>query len=223
MDGSSPLVRGTAEKITIRELVNRFIPARAGNRQSRPRQKRHTAVHPRSCGEQSVAGITSTGTFGSSPLVRGTVNQLHGHAAHVRFIPARAGNSPPCAFLQAAAAVHPRSCGEQHAPDGNSVFDAGSSPLVRGTAESSRIWSQDVRFIPARAGNRSGGIIQVALFTVHPRSCGEQTALMSHLTVNCGSSPLVRGTEAMIKLHILSIRFIPARAGNRLLLLTQNH
>ena len=51
---------------------------------------------------------------------------------------------------------------------------------------------------------------------VHPRTCGEQTALIAAAKADIGSSPHVRGTVSLILWRLTIDRFIPARAGNRL-------
>ena len=50
---------------------------------------------------------------GSSPRVRGTVAILDCLLAHIRFIPACAGNRSGTSTAQIATPVHPRVCGEQ--------------------------------------------------------------------------------------------------------------
>ena len=93
----------------------------------------------------------------------------------VRFIPARAGNSVrychdvlSCAGLP----VHPRACGELRLKTDNC----------------------GLRFIPARAGNSVPGFGPELRFTVHPRACGELFFFFALLLHLFGSSPRVRGT-----------------------------
>ena len=75
----------------------------------------------------------------------------------------------------------------------------------------------DLRFIPARAGNRSNSEEQVCNGRVHPRTYREQGAKIGYVDTENGSSPHVQGTDAM-RTSVLAIpRFIPARTGNRLL------
>ena len=71
----------------------------------------------------------------------------------------------------------------------------GSSPRVRGTAETGGPESVFVRFIPACAGNRQ---------------CGRLCVMPPG-----GSSPRVRGTEPGPMPGVPASRFIPACAGNR--------
>jgi len=216
--GSSPHVRGTAKRCILSLDVPRFIPARAGNRLSHALPPTSTAVHPRTCGEQSQTASSSCSSSGSSPHVRGTGFALRGNLVFSRFIPARAGNrrrrpSSPCTRT-----VHPRTCGEQSPADllGNLPF--GSSPHVRGTVQGQVRRQPGKRFIPARAGNRILVMGQSLTYPVHPRTCGEQSSDLIALKTLIGSSPHVRGTGLFNLIRDQLYRFIPARAGNRNLL-----
>ena len=66
-------MRGTGFVQAKLLLMDRFIPAHAGNRSAGLMLQEQIAVHPRACGEQAVKSF------------------LRGH--RVRFIPAHAGNS----------------------------------------------------------------------------------------------------------------------------------
>ena len=91
--GSSPLARGTRVDLELRELLLRFIPARAGNTIPTHGSFLARAVHPRSRGEHKLIRHTKAAAAGSSPLARGThVHQEHARQ-RIRFIPARAGNT----------------------------------------------------------------------------------------------------------------------------------
>ena len=57
-------------------------------------------------------------------------------------------------------------------------------------------------------------IFSKALATAHPRSRGEHSSLQVSKTLDCGSSPLARGTYSALFRRVRSIRLIPARAGN---------
>ena len=91
--GSSPLARGTRRRAGVHPRSRRFIPARAGNT-GRPRPgSPPPPVHPRSRGEHVLMGRQRRGHLGSSPLARGTRAREPVEARHLRFIPARAGNT----------------------------------------------------------------------------------------------------------------------------------
>ncbi len=178
--GSSPRVRGTDGEI-IHPLANqRFIPARAGNSDACYPQSAPQTVHPRPCGEQMQKLDYSRISYGSSPPVRGTDFFHCFWAFPTRFIPARAGNSRKKLEMMADRAVHPRPCGEQddlaNIPEGAT----GSSPPVRGTGIQSLLCGDKRRFIPARAGNRTGRSGLLPVCSVHPRPCGERSRRSSH-------------------------------------------
>ena len=173
------------------------------------------AVHPRSCGEQTVIIALVAVEFGSSPLVRGTGRASSYFLSRWRFIPARAGNRSRRPPTVSTITVHPRSCGEQVQSAMSTGDAAGSSPLVRGTDDSPETGTEGFRFIPARAGNRIRSDWQHDSDPVHPRSCGEQKAGRINSEAILGSSPLVRGTDSRARSPGTSFRFIPARAGNR--------
>ena len=90
---------------------------------------------------------------GSSPLARGTSDNLNGIIDKIRLIPARAGNIEPKIAPLRYGTAHPRSRGEHKAvyktPDG----EIGSSPLARGTCDAGGGFFCNTRLIPARAGN----------------------------------------------------------------------
>ena len=94
--GSSPRVRGTPESARYILGGIRFIPARAGNTNSDDTERILTSVHPRACGEHGSKLTNSIVITGSSPRVRGTQFETEFMAYMVRFIPARAGNTPKC-------------------------------------------------------------------------------------------------------------------------------
>ena len=71
--GSSPRVRGTVYLRGADCLVDRFIPACAGNSARITHSARVPAVHPRVCGEQIQRIADQPLYCGSSPRVRGTV------------------------------------------------------------------------------------------------------------------------------------------------------
>ena len=91
--GLSPLARGTlAESGRLSGKV-RFIPAGAGNTNSRPEPVNRSAVYPRWRGEHDKDGKMSKIRTGLSPLARGTPGQSRRHWRIKRFIPAGAGNT----------------------------------------------------------------------------------------------------------------------------------
>ncbi len=112
----------------------------------------------------------------------------------MRFIPAGAGNTCSSIRSRSTVAVHPRWRGEHFAQPSGPLRWAGSSPLARGTHLFLLLLGQELRFIPAGAGN-------TAIFM--PGRC-----------ILSGSSPLARGTPSQGRCPCRPGRFIPAGAGN---------
>ncbi len=131
-----------------------------------------------------------------------------------RFIPAPAGNicrhrQPPGRLP-----VHPRACGEHLGAVSNGRPYSGSSPRLRGTYLPERERGQDIRFIPAPAGNIDFLACYAGKVSVHPRACGEHSQSVSEPVIHCGSSPRLRGTCLRRGFPGRLFRFIPAPAGN---------
>ena len=151
---------------------------------------------------------------GSSPRVRGTGASQHVDRRCLRFIPACAGNRSSQYVSMMSIAVHPRVCGEQAKSPAHYYQALGSSPRVRGTGDCGRGRGGRVRFIPACAGNSIGRDCHLGWSPVHPRVCGEQPRLALFGDASSGSSPRVRGTVEREVNRARSQRFIPACAGN---------
>ena len=193
--GSSPLARGTPLAFLARRECRRFIPARAGNTGAGFSPSGVAPVHPRSRGEHITASSPTCARRGSSPLARGTRPRRRPHSGRHRFIPARAGNTPPPGARMTAPTVHPRSRGEHALTRDLSSRPSGSSPLARGTRRDPPRRVREPRFIPARAGNTPAGAGSRAASSVHPRSRGEHRPASRRMEPAAGSSPLARGTH----------------------------
>ncbi len=173
-------------------------------------------VHPRACGEQWTADTSKAGITGSSPRMRGTETQSPYNIFHHRFIPAHAGNRRNAGPRRRNVSVHPRACGEQQTLGQRCGPSDGSSPRMRGTVVRNLESVLSERFIPAHAGNRLMSNIEFSKSSVHPRACGEQRTKIAIVKDENGSSPRMRGTEALGKARPSAVRFIPAHAGNSL-------
>ena len=168
------------------------------------------------CGERELTACDAEYPPGSSPRVRGTLRILLAKAGQERFIPACAGNALPFPDEVPGSAVHPRVCGERQNRRDAANQSVGSSPRVRGTLLFPDIDDKAVRFIPACAGNAITDIPRFPKAAVHPRVCGERSRMKLISSCMCGSSPRVRGTQAIYRRAGLLHRFIPACAGNAL-------
>ena len=154
--------------------------------------------------------------MGSSPLARGTraIEQLEEVVDGL--IPARAGNTSGCVIHGRWSRAHPRSRGEHRSGGRRESRHGGSSPLARGTHYTPACRAATMGLIPARAGNTPGGRLCCRDDRAHPRSRGEHRSDSFMRWYFSGSSPLARGTPRMLRLSVLCLGLIPARAGNTL-------
>ena len=131
--GSSPRGRGTPGHGRGSRYRARFIPARAGNTGALVPVCGRRPVHPRAGGEHPGTAEDLDIAHGSSPRGRGTLDFRSFPNLPLRFIPARAGNTPCRAPTPAGLTVHPRAGGEHEASYRENTRNAGSSPRGRGT------------------------------------------------------------------------------------------
>ena len=212
--GSSPQARGTPILALLPCACRRFIPAGAGNTDATHRLFIQLSVHPRRRGEHSVGRAADLYSAGSSPQARGTLIAEDVQDGLRRFIPAGAGNTVAGVAQAAGPAVHPRRRGEHvPIPSGRFIM-TGSSPQARGTHYPSTPGVDDVRFIPAGAGNTAAPTSGVPTSAVHPRRRGEHFSRERWVPGAPGSSPQARGTLCRLSAYTSTCRFIPAGAGN---------
>ena len=150
-------------------------------------------AHPRSRGENTIAGVNSTDGQGSSPLTRGKLRY-------------RAGGRNPVV-------AHPRSRGENWPTSGMTVAGQGSSPLTRGKHSATRSRAEPGGLIPAHAGKTNDRLERAAHPGAHPRSRGENVPLSLDHPNLTGSSPLTRGKRAYSADGSAFRGLIPAHAG----------
>ena len=91
--------------------------------------------------------------MGSSPLARGTPEDIVKTELTAGLIPARAGNTPYVCSIGGGVWAHPRSRGEHLVGHYRVPFQWGSSPLARGTLSYVGLAVCATGLIPARAGN----------------------------------------------------------------------
>ena len=91
--GSSPRVRGTPSERKIPHVATGIIPACAGNTSSSGMRLSRFGDHPRVCGEHGRIVTINGNVKGSSPRVRGTLNNLNLPCFSIGIIPACAGNT----------------------------------------------------------------------------------------------------------------------------------
>ena len=150
-------MRGTRCDRHFRLLIQRIIPAHAGNTTHPLPTHSQSEDHPRACGEHAKRDTATQSRSGSSPRMRGTLVIALRPESCMRIIPAHAGNTAAGLTQQQEPGDHPRACGE-HYVQKYTIFDnPGSSPRMRGTRYSNQRRTRCNRIIPAHAGNTTGG------------------------------------------------------------------
>ena len=208
------ILRGALFNRADERAEHGLIPARAGNMLKNSHTRRLSSAHPRSRGEHLSRVYGLTVEEGSSPLARGTPDELPVDDRLVGLIPARTGNMLTLTIERVKVWAHPRSHGEHPVPIALGMVKPGSSPLARGTRHYEvRVFLQP-GLIPARAGNIAGNHRYRPIGWAHPRSHGEHSFPLSTSARGLGSSPPVRGTLAVRVRKCDLLGLIPARVGN---------
>ena len=110
--GSSPRMRGTPRGIHLGYVGHGIIPAYAGNTIIRSRSRKMRWDHPRVCGEHANEIGASQSVAGSSPRMRGTLDETCAIELRYGIIPAYAGNTVHRNKGYIQNRDHPRVCGE---------------------------------------------------------------------------------------------------------------
>ena len=151
------------------------------------------SAHPRSRGENGVAGDGHGQESGSSPLTRGKLPGGGPGSRARRLIPAHAGKTAPGLGAPPPWPAHPRSRGENTGLGGEVAEVGGSSPLTRGKPVTCTDARSSTRLIPAHAGKTRPPQDEDDCYT--------------------GSSPLTRGKRGLGTPGRRHRRLIPAHAG----------
>ena len=212
--GPSPRVRGIRRLDLEADLIGGSIPACAGNPRGRSGATASRGVHPRVCGESTVAESIQGSQRGPSPRVRGIRDVALDGGVATGSIPACAGNPRSVIVIRTAPRVHPRVCGESGRPPGSRCRGSGPSPRVRGILPADPQAALLPGSIPACAGNPTTSPRSVPLAWVHPRVCGESRHAPFHPAFLGGPSPRVRGIRQNAQGRRPGRGSIPACAGN---------
>ena len=150
--GSPPHRRGKGGTDRSGDLRHGFTPAQAGKSWNRHRPSRHSANHPRACGEKPNSRRMSSCRVGSPPRRRGKVAEQSDFLRNLRITPAWAGKSCPAARMLPRTRDHPRIGGEK-APVLSLIRGMlGSPPHRRGKGFNVARKLSTVRITPAWAG-----------------------------------------------------------------------
>ena len=150
---------------------------------------------------------------GSSPRVRGKLDDPPRQDQGARLIPACAGKTNPAKVSDLSCSAHPRVCGENFSLFRRNSRPRGSSPRVRGKPASAAHSFTNSGLIPACAGKTFRYPIRSRARPAHPRVCGENVWTTDQGRRGVGSSPRVRGKLGVGVVAGLLRRLIPACAG----------
>ena len=89
----------------------------------------------------------------------------------------------------------------------------GSSPRMRGKLNYVINKANEIRIIPAHAGQTYRFLVPLGPDSDHPRACGANTLCFVRLTGDFGSSPRMRGKQVLPLTLGVERRIIPAHAG----------
>ena len=145
--------------------------------------------------------------------MRGKLHPRVHRVAEVRIIPARAGQTVSVLKVSGEVTDHPRACGANEEPSQSELFDAGSSPRVRGKLRYRHYPLLVARIIPAHAGQTCCRRRPSRSRPDHPRACGANNFEESKPLPAIGSSPRMRGKPSTRGLQGTRRRIIPAHAG----------
>ena len=190
-----------------------LIPAYAGKTIGQMPRSCQCWAHPRVCGENTLFAKINAQNCGSSPRMRGKLRSVRAPRPGRGLIPAYAGKTESLGSAEEAHRAHPRVCGENTPLARRGGVYLGSSPRMRGKPPLYETNSDRARLIPAYAGKTNSRKCTHARRPAHPRVCGENRALKSHLLGMWGSSPRMRGKPSARIGAASRGRLIPAYAG----------
>ncbi len=150
---------------------------------------------------------------GSSPRMRGKRSPGRQPKPTRRIIPAHAGQTTTGRNAKLTAPDHPRACGANQCFAAVVQAPHGSSPRMRGKLGGLVQSGDDVRIIPAHAGQTDLPYGRAIESTDHPRACGANDFRHHVHGANAGSSPRMRGKLGVEPEATLAQRIIPAHAG----------
>ena len=152
---------------------------------------------------------------GLSPRLRGNARHVDIRAGLLGSIPALAGERGSELRISTHIGVYPRACGGTKNASREQSLVRGLSPRLRGnghdrTAERGRGGS-----IPALAGERPWEGLYTTSFRVYPRACGGTHSNSYVRSPASGLSPRLRGNVENVSGGYVTLRSIPALAGER--------
>ena len=222
-EGSSPRVRGKLLQFVYTMRFLGLIPACAGKTATGNAYIKVERAHPRVCGENTIWAAPLVPKTGSSPRVRGKLDELQSRISDAGLIPACAGKTTASQSRESESQAHPRVCGENSAIWFLRFRSPGSSPRVRGKPVFPSRQPDNERLIPACAGKTNTVGTVSASGRAHPRVCGENLDWFVMALQLGGSSPRVRGKRFSQRILRPRVGLIPACAGKTRASSNTNH
>ena len=216
--GLSPRMRGNRSPCRLGWRWLGSIPAYAGEPTVSALPTGSTAVYPRVCGGTPALKFCVPPMNGLSPRMRGNPSVTLAIALAYRSIPAYAGEPPHQRAAQGPNPVYPRVCGGTPPVQHSWHPCPGLSPRMRGNQVLHVMASLRMRSIPAYAGEPGRPGRRVASIWVYPRVCGGTLGGMVGRHPVHGLSPRMRGNLNAYRDLALTLRSIPAYAGEPSLL-----
>ena len=214
--GLSPRVRGNHGHGREPRKPPGSIPACAGEPLRQAPATSTTTVYPRVCGGTRVSSGLNNVSGGLSPRVRGNLSRGTVMSRGTGSIPACAGEPPTSPATVATPEVYPRVCGGTSSSGTPACTNVGLSPRVRGNPKSGHHSGCSARSIPACAGEPRWPGAATRGPSVYPRVCGGTGCAFEHVYTSLGLSPRVRGNRPSALAEQLTLRSIPACAGEPL-------
>ncbi len=206
-------MRGKLHAVLPYGFRDRIIPAHAGQTVNPRDCVRIITDHPRACGANHQRQRPSEDDAGSSPRMRGKRPESVKTRSRQRIIPAHAGQTQVLDGFAHVHADHPRACGANLACFCTLYLLRGSSPRMRGKHRRLFIRAAVARIIPAHAGQTQQTRNRRPRRSDHPRACGANQHGSAAQIARVGSSPRMRGKLRRFLDFLLTIRIIPAHAG----------
>ena len=170
-------------------------------------------VYPRVCGGTEANIYIPKSGKGLSPRVRGNPAAASRASGRSRSIPACAGEPTRGMAQVNRLEVYPRVCGGTNRRRHSIQPAGGLSPRVRGNQVDVENFGITAGSIPACAGEPPSRWVSTTRQKVYPRVCGGTSICGMNPPTRQGLSPRVRGNHYPGRGACLSLRSIPACAG----------
>ena len=145
--------------------------------------------------------------------MRGLQRDCDAMSSTLRYNPAYAGTTLFRDSSSIERAIQPRVCGDYQATPFviNKFID--TTPRMRGLLVSRGVQWLPVRYNPAYAGTTVDFIVDVTIFPIQPRVCGDYSCAPCRVAVRCDTTPRMRGLRAFRVEFRDGAGYNPAYAG----------